>query len=76
MGEIPSLRGMAAKEPYVGHSSKYSSCVGRSLHGQRHSWLTNLNFAPLSNLKPKSHLNTSGANQSFSATAVACACIL
>jgi len=41
VGEIPSLQGMAAKEPYVGHSAKYSSCVGRSLDDQRRSWMTN-----------------------------------
>lgn len=71
MGEIPSLPGMAAKGLYVEHSSKYSSCVGRLLDDQRHSWLTNLYFAPFSNLKPKSHLNASGADRYFSGTAVA-----
>lgn len=49
--KIPSLQGMAAKKPYVGHSSKYSSCIGLSLGNQRHLWLTNLNFTPLQNQK-------------------------
>lgn len=65
MGEIPSLQGIAVKEPYVGHRYKYSSCVGCLLGDQRHFWLTNLKFAPLSNLNLKSHLNASGANLYF-----------
>lgn len=42
--KIPSLLGMAARELYVGHSSKYASYVGHLLNNQRRSWLTNLNF--------------------------------
>lgn len=76
VGEIPSLQGMASKEPYVGHSSKYSFCVGCSLDNERHFLLTNLNFAHLPEVNLKSHLNASGANQYFSATTVACSFIL
>lgn len=44
MAEIPFLQGMAAKaakELYVGHSSKFFSCIGCSLTAQRHLWLAN-----------------------------------
>lgn len=68
--EIRSLQGMAAKEPYVGHDSKYSSCVGRSLDDQRRLWLTNLNFAPLS--KTKTPLECQWCQSVFFCYSLAC----
>lgn len=68
--KIPFLQGMAARELYVGHSSKYASYVGRLLNNLRRSWLTNLNFAPLSKTR-KPH-ECQGCQSVFFCYSVAC----